>query len=61
MHEIASGCQCQRVAERKGGPEALAQFHDKKGDVKPSSRKAQRLLLRMSREFGRSDNASIVL
>ena len=37
-----------------------AQFDDEKGDEDPGSMEAKRLLLTMSREFGRSDDASIV-
>jgi len=37
-----------------------AQFDDEKGDEDPGSREAKRLLLTMSGEFGRSDDASIV-
>jgi len=37
-----------------------AQFDDEKGDKDPGSREAKRLLLTMSGEFGRSDDASIV-
>jgi len=37
-----------------------AQFYDEKGDEDPGSREAKRLLLTMSAEFGRSDDASIV-
>ena len=37
-----------------------AQFDDEKGNEDPGSREAKRLLLTMSREFGRSDDASIL-
>jgi len=37
-----------------------AQFDDEKGHKDPGSREAKRLLLTMSGEFGRSDDASIV-
>ena len=37
-----------------------AQFDDEKGDEDPGSREAKRLLLTMSRAFGRSDDSSIV-
>ena len=37
-----------------------AEFDDEKGDEDPCSREAKRLLVTMSGEFGRSDDASIV-